>query len=157
MYRYVLRFWKIAYGCNIAVSTLSRQVRNMLIALLLHLYINKTMFCRAKNKLKRGVRIKSDLRKSRYDLLKRANDYVKEVPSIKFFYAGVNCRLKAKFNDENREGHFFYFRWSLGYCRHGDFACQFVRFFYYYHHYYYHYFLVFSYHLVCEEIYLVKL
>ena len=103
MYRYVLRFWKIAYGCNIAVSTLSRQVRNMLIALLLHLYINKTMFCRAKNKLKRGVRIKSDLRKSRYDLLKRANDYVKEVPSIKFFYAGVNCRLKAKFNDENRK------------------------------------------------------
>ena len=110
MYRsYVLRFWKIAYGYNIAVSTLSRQVRNMLIALLLYLYINKTMFCRAKNKLKRGVRIKSDLRKSRYDLLKRANDYVNEVPSIKFFYAGVNCRLKAKFNDENRKDIFSIF------------------------------------------------
>ena len=67
------------------------------------------MFCRAKNKLKRGVRIKSDLRKSRYDLLKRANDYVKEVPSIKFFYAGVNCCLKAKFNDENRKDIFSIF------------------------------------------------
>ena len=65
------------------------------------------MFYRAKNKLKRGVRIKLDLTKSRYDLLKRANDHVKEVPSIKFCYADVSCRLKAKFNDENQKDIFF--------------------------------------------------
>ena len=35
---------------------------------------------RAKNKLNRGVKIKFDLTKSRYNLLKRANDHVKEVP-----------------------------------------------------------------------------
>ena len=61
------------------------------------------MFYRAKNKLKRGVRIKLDLTKSRYALLKRANDHVKEVPSIKFCYADVNCRLKVKFDDENQK------------------------------------------------------
>ena len=50
---------------------------------------HRTLFYRAKNKLKRGVSIKLDLAKSRYDLLKRANDQVKEVPSIKFCYADV--------------------------------------------------------------------
>ena len=66
------------------------------------------MFYRAKNKLKKGVRIKLDLTKSRYDLSKRANDHVKEVPSIKSCYSDINCRLKVKFNDENQKDIFFY-------------------------------------------------
>ena len=49
------------------------------------------------------MRIKLDLTKSIYGLLKRANDHVKEVPSIKFCYADINCRLKVKFNDENQK------------------------------------------------------
>ena len=57
---------------------------------------HRTMFYRAKNKFKRGVRIKLIIIKSRYDLLKRANDHVKEVPSIKFFCANINSRLKEK-------------------------------------------------------------
>ena len=65
------------------------------------------MFYRAKNKLKRGVRIKLDLAKSRYNLLKGANDHVKEVSSIKLCYADINCRLKVKFNDENQKDIFF--------------------------------------------------
>ena len=68
---------------------------------------HSTMFYRAKNELKRGVRIKLDLTKSRYNLLKRANDHVKEVPSIIFCYADINCRLKVKFNDENQKDIFF--------------------------------------------------
>ena len=68
---------------------------------------HRNMFYRAKNKLKRGVGIKLDLTKSRYAILKRANDHVKEVPSIKFCYADVNCRLKVKFNDENQKDIFF--------------------------------------------------
>ena len=51
---------------------------------------HRNMFYRAKNTLKRGVRIKLDLIKSRYDLLKREIDHVKEVPSIKFCYADIN-------------------------------------------------------------------
>ena len=65
------------------------------------------MFYRGKNKLKRGVRVKLGLTKSRYDLLRRANDHVKEVPSIKFCYADVDCRLKVKINDENQKDIFF--------------------------------------------------
>ena len=68
---------------------------------------HRTMFYRAKNKLKRGVRIKLDLTKFRYDLLKRAHDHVKEVPFIKFCHADVNCRLKVKFNDDNQKDIFF--------------------------------------------------
>ena len=68
---------------------------------------HRTMFYRAKNKLKKGVRIKLDLTKSRYNLLKRANDHMKEVPSMKFCYADINCRLKVKFNDENQKAIFF--------------------------------------------------
>ena len=66
---------------------------------------HRTMLYRAKNKLKRDVRI--DLTKSRYNLLKRANDHVKEVPSIKFCCADINCRLKVKFSDENQKDIFF--------------------------------------------------
>ena len=68
---------------------------------------HRTMFYRDKNKLKRGLRIKLDLTKSRHDLLKRANDHVKDVPSIKFYCEDINCRLKVKFNDENQKGIFF--------------------------------------------------
>ena len=65
------------------------------------------MFYRDNKKLKRGVGIKLDLTNSRYNLLKRANDHVKEVPSIKFCYADINWRLKVKFNDENQKDIFF--------------------------------------------------
>ena len=82
---------------------------------------HRTMFYRAKNKLKRGVRIKLDLTKSRYGLLKRAKDHVKEVPSIKFCYADINCHLKVKFNAENQKDIFFSsFDNLLDICRHED-------------------------------------
>ena len=79
-------------------------------------------FChRTKNKLKRGVRIKLDLTKSRYGLLKRAKDHVKEVPSIKFCYADINFHLKLKFNAENQKDIFFSsFDNLLDICRHED-------------------------------------
>ena len=67
----------------------------------------RTIFYRAKNKLKRGVRIELDLTKSRYDLLKRANDHVEEVHPIKLCYADINCRLEVKFNDKNQKDNFF--------------------------------------------------
>ena len=67
------------------------------------IFRHKNMLYRAKNKLKRGLRIKLDLTKSRYDLLKRANDHVKEVPSNKFCFADINSRLKVKFNNENQK------------------------------------------------------
>ena len=86
------------------------------IIMLFTTFRHRTMFCRAKNKLKRSVRIKFDLTKSRYDWLKRANDNVKEVPSI-------NCCLKVKFNDKNMEDIFFSsFNDLSGYCRHVDIA-----------------------------------
>ena len=82
---------------------------------------HRTMFYRAKNKLKRGVRIKLDLTKSRYGLLKRAKDHVKEVPSIKFCYADINCHLKVKFNAENQKNIFVSsFDNLLDICRHKD-------------------------------------
>ena len=82
---------------------------------------HRTMFYRAKNKLKRGVRIKLDLTKSRYGLLKRAKDHVKEVTSFNFCYADINCHLKVKFNAENQKDIFFSsFDNLLDICRHED-------------------------------------
>ena len=66
-----------------------------------------TMFYRAKNTLNRGVRIKLDLTKSRYDLLNRVNDHVIEVASIKVCYTELKHCLKVKFNDEKQRGIFF--------------------------------------------------
>ena len=56
-------------------------------------FCHRAMFYRANNKLKRGVRIKLDLTKSRYDLQKRASNHVKEVPP--FCYADRKCRPKT--------------------------------------------------------------
>ena len=51
--------------------------------------------------------MKLDLTKSRFNLLKKANDHVKEIPAISFCYAGVNCRLRVKFQDTKQEDIFF--------------------------------------------------
>ena len=68
---------------------------------------HRTMFFRARKNLKRGVKVKLDLTKSRFNLLKKANEHVDEVPTIRFCYADVNCRLRVKFSDENQEDLFF--------------------------------------------------
>ena len=94
---------------KIGSSYLDASSNNYCKSIIIHFttFRQRTMFYRAENKLKRGVRIKLDLTKSRYDLLKRPNDHEKEVPSIKFCYVDINCRLKVKFNDENQKGIFF--------------------------------------------------
>ena len=51
--------------------------------------------------------MKLDLTKSRFNLLKKANDHVKEIPAISFCYADVNCRLQVKFHDAKQEDIFF--------------------------------------------------
>ena len=68
---------------------------------------HRTMFFRARKNLKKGVKVKLDLTKSRYNLLKQANEHVDEVPSIKFCYADVNCRLRVKFCDDKQKDLFF--------------------------------------------------
>ena len=43
----------------------------------------------------------------RFNLLKKANNHVKEIPAISFCYADVNCRLRVKFHDAKQEDIFF--------------------------------------------------
>ena len=51
--------------------------------------------------------MKLDLAKSWFNLLKKANDHVKEIPAISFCYADVNCRLRVKFHDAKQDDIFF--------------------------------------------------
>ena len=51
--------------------------------------------------------MKLDLTKSRSNPLKKANDHVKEIPTMSFCYADVNCRLRVKFHDTQQEHIFF--------------------------------------------------
>ena len=51
--------------------------------------------------------MKLDLTKSRFNLLKKASDHVKEIPAINFCYADANCRLRVKFHDAEQEDIFF--------------------------------------------------
>ena len=64
------------------------------------------MLYRARSKFK-GVKVRLDLTKSRYNLLSNANNHVKEIPTIRFCYVDVNCRLKIKLTGEDREDVFF--------------------------------------------------
>ena len=68
---------------------------------------HRTLFYRARKNLKTGFKVKLDLTKSRFNLLKKANDTVKEIPAISFCYADVNCRLRVKFHDAKQEDIFF--------------------------------------------------
>ena len=68
---------------------------------------HRTLFYRARKNLKSGFKVKLDLTKSRFNLLKKANNHVKEIPAISFCYADVNCRLRVKFHDANQEDIFF--------------------------------------------------
>ena len=113
------RIYRIGYRYLDATS--NNYCKSIIICFITFRHI--TMFYRDKNKLKTGVRIKLDLTKSRCDLLKRANDDVKEIPSIKFCYADINCHLKVKFNAENQKDIFFSsFSNLLDVCRHEDIA-----------------------------------
>ena len=51
--------------------------------------------------------MKFDLAKSRLNLLKKANNHVKEIPAINFCYADVNCCLLVKFHAAEQEDIFF--------------------------------------------------
>ena len=62
-------------------------------------FLHRTLFYRARKNLK-NAKVKLDLAKSRFDLLKRANNHVNETHTISFCYADVNCRLRVKFYNE---------------------------------------------------------
>ena len=59
---------------------------------------HRTMFYRIRKRLK-DVRIKLDLTKRRYKILKDAIDLAKEHPDLNYVYADVNCRVKVVFKD----------------------------------------------------------
>ena len=68
---------------------------------------HRKMFYRAKKKLKERMKVKLDLTKSRFALLKKAYNHVKEVPTINLCYADVNFCVKVKFNNESQKDQFF--------------------------------------------------
>ena len=59
---------------------------------------HRTNFSRNRKRLK-DVRIKLDLTKRRYRILKDAIDLGKEHPDLDYVYADVNRRLKVAFKD----------------------------------------------------------
>ena len=50
--------------------------------------------------------MKLDITKSRFKLLKKANNHAKKMPATNF-YADVNCRIRVKFHDARQEDIFF--------------------------------------------------
>ena len=57
-------------------------------------FCHRTLFYRARKNLK-NAKVKLDLIKSRFDLLKRVNNHLKEICLIKFCYANINCCLRV--------------------------------------------------------------
>ena len=59
---------------------------------------HRTLFYRNRNKLK-GVRIKLDLTKKRYNVLRSARSSANENQDINYVFADINCRLKVVFKN----------------------------------------------------------
>ena len=51
-------------------------------------------YCNRKT-LTGGVTLHLDVTKSRFDLLMKANKYVKDISSVDFEYFDINCRLNV--------------------------------------------------------------
>ena len=68
---------------------------------------HRTLFYRARENLKGEFKVKLELAKPWFDLLKESNHCVKEIPAISFYYIVVNCRLRIKFHDAKQEDIFF--------------------------------------------------
>ena len=60
---------------------------------------HRTLFYNKRKKLK-NVRIKLDLTKQRYSLLKYARERVENLQNVKYVYADINCRLKVRMSDD---------------------------------------------------------
>ena len=71
------------------------------------IFRHRTLFYRARKNLKSRFKVKFDITKSRFNLLKRTNNHVKEISTINFCYANVKCRLRVKFHDAKQEDSFF--------------------------------------------------
>ena len=69
-------------------------------------FCHRTLIYRMRNNLK-SAKVKLYLTKSSLDLLRNANNHVKEVPTINFCYVDVNFRIPVKFHDEKPEDTFF--------------------------------------------------
>ena len=61
---------------------------------------HRTLFYNKRKKLSKNVRIKLDLTKQRYNLLKYARERVENLENVKYVYADINCRLKVRMSDD---------------------------------------------------------
>ena len=64
---------------------------------------HRTLFYRARRKIKTGEKIRLDLTKHRYQLLKEAVRRVEGEELVSYCYADVNCRLKIKWKDDSED------------------------------------------------------
>ena len=86
------RIWPI---CNDRVSP--KKCKNIIVRFAT--LLDGALFYRATKNLK-NAKVKLDLTKSRFDLLKRVNNHVNEIRTINFCYADVNYQLRVKFYNE---------------------------------------------------------
>ena len=92
-------------GPNYTDRITSKKCKSIIVRF--SIFRHRTLFYRARKKFKSGFKVKLDLTKSRFNLLKKANDHVKEIPGIRFCYADVHCRLRVNFHDTKQEDIFF--------------------------------------------------
>ena len=60
-----------------------------------------TTLYKNRENIKGDVRVKLDLTKKRYEVLRKAREIVEEIDNISFVYADINCRLKVRFKDNS--------------------------------------------------------
>ena len=62
---------------------------------------HRTLLYKNRKNIKGDVRVKLDLTKKRYEVLRKVREIVEEIDNISFVYADINCRLKVRFKDNS--------------------------------------------------------
>ena len=88
---------------SIERTVLDKKDKKQAIIVKFTTFRHRTLLCRARKKLKNGVKLHIDLSRKRFKLLLDPQKYVENVGEVQFLYADVNCNLKVKFrnNDES--------------------------------------------------------
>ena len=80
-----------------------KKNKNQTIIVKFSTFRHRTLFYRARKKLKNGIKLHIDLTKKRFNLLLDAQSFIQGEENVKYVYADINCYLKIRFSDNGEK------------------------------------------------------
>ena len=80
-----------------------KKNKNQAIIVKFSTFRHRTLFYRARKKLKNGINLHIDLTKRRFNLLLDAQSFIQDKENVKYVYDDIHCNLKIRFSDNSEK------------------------------------------------------